>query len=68
MDDLAYREFLAPNCVQKAYLILISTEIMCGSNFDIVKAFKYVCNISETSSKPMSASFRNNFLYGTVFR
>ena len=30
MDILAYRALLAPNFVEKASLILISIEIMCG--------------------------------------
>ena len=30
MDILAYRALLAPNFVEKASLILLSIEIMCG--------------------------------------
>ena len=30
MDILAYRALLAPNFIEKASLILISIEIMCG--------------------------------------
>ena len=33
MDILAYRALLAPNFVEKASLILISIEIMCGIIF-----------------------------------
>ena len=31
MDILAYRALLAPNFVEKASLILVSIEIMCGT-------------------------------------
>ena len=63
MHILAYRALLALNFVEKASLILISIEIMCGIILIIVKTFKYVCEERKISSKPMSASFRDYFLY-----
>ena len=36
------------------------------NRFDIVKAFKYVCDEREISSKPMSPIFRDYFLCGRI--
>ena len=57
---LAYRA--PPIFVEKASIILVSIEIMCTNQFDIVKALKYVCEKREISSKPMSSIF-----YGLIF-
>ena len=55
MNILAYQALFAPNFVEKASLILISIEIMCGI------ILIYVCEEREISSKPMSAIYRDYF-------